>query len=103
MRIVRIFASLVLLFLLLVFLVGNNDRVSVNLIFHSFQEVHLSMVMIVALGLGVLIGYGVALSAVLFSKTEVRAFKYENSKLKEELNHLRNVAVDDELDSEDLN
>lgn len=103
MRIVRIFASLVLLFLLLVFLVGNNDRVSVNLILRSFQDVHLSMVMIIALGLGVLIGYGVALSAVLFSKTEVRAYKYENSKLKDELNHLRNVAVDDELDSEDLN
>lgn len=101
MKIVRVFASLILLFLLLVFLVGNNDKVSVNLIVKSYQDVHLSMVMIIALGVGVLIGYGVALSAVLFSKTEVRAYKYENGKLKDELNHLRNVAVDDELNSED--
>lgn len=101
MKIIRVFASLVLLFLLLVFLVGNSDRVAVNLIVKSFQDVPLSMVMIVVLGVGVLVGYGVALSAVLFAKTETRAFKYENSKLKDELNHLRNVAVDDDIDSGD--
>jgi len=101
MKIVRVFASLILLFLLLVFLLGNNDTVDVNLVFRSFVGVHLSMVMIIAIGVGVAIGYAVALSAVLFAKTEVRAYKYENGKLKDELNHLRNVAVDDVIDSEE--
>ena len=95
MKLVKIFAGLVVLILVLVFLMQNTKVVSVNLVFAQFENVQVAMIMLGALSVGILIGYGVALTNILSSKTEIRSLKTKNRRLSDELNDLRNVAIDE--------
>ena len=62
------------------------------------------MVIFGALSLGVLFGYLIAVFSVLSSKAQNRSLKNDIKKLTDELNELRNVAVNESLykDSEVL-
>jgi len=51
--------------------------------------------MLGALGVGMLIGYGVALMMILAGKSELRSLKNKNQQLVEELNDLRNASIDE--------
>jgi hypothetical protein len=58
--------------------------------------------MLGALTVGMLIGYGVALTNILSGKSELRSLKTKNRRLSDELNDLRNVAIDEGIyDTED--
>ena len=95
MKLVKIFAGLVVLILVLVFLIQNTKVVSVNLVFAQYENVQVAMIMLGALSVGILIGYGVAVTNILSSKTEIRSLKTKNRRLSDELNDLRNVAIDE--------
>jgi len=95
MKLVKIFAGLVVLILVLVFLMQNTKVVSVNLVFAQYENVQVAMIMLGALSVGILIGYGVAVTNILSSKTEIRSLKTKNRQLSDELNDLRNVAIDE--------
>jgi uncharacterized integral membrane protein len=95
MKLVKIFAGLVVLILVLVFLMQNTKVVSVNLIFAQYENVQVAMIMLAALSVGILIGYGVAVTNILSAKTEIRSLKTKNRRLSDELNDLRNVAIDE--------
>ena len=64
MKLVKIFAALVLVIIILYFLLQNNNPVNVDLVFYQKENVPVSVVMLGALGIGMLIGYGVALSLI---------------------------------------
>ena len=95
MKLVKIFAGLVVLILILVFLMQNTKVVSVNLVFAQYENVQVAMIMLGALSVGILIGYGVAVTNILSAKTEIRSLKTKNRRLSDELNDLRNVAIDE--------
>ena len=95
MKLVKIFAGLVVLILVLVFLMQNTKVVSVNLVFAQYENGQVAMIMLGALSFGILIGYGVAVTNILSSKTEIRSLKTKNRRLSDELNELRNVAIDE--------
>ena len=95
MKLVKIFTGLVVLILVLVFLMQNTKVVSVNLIFAQYENVQVAMIMLAALSVGILIGYGVAVTNILSAKTEIRSLKTKNRRLSDELNDLRNVAIDE--------
>ena len=95
MKLVKIFAGLVVLILVLVFLMQNTKVVSVNLVFAQYENVQVAMIMLGALSVGILMGYGVAVTNILSSKTEIRSLKTKNRRLSDELNDLRNVAIDE--------
>jgi uncharacterized integral membrane protein len=95
MKLVKIFAGLVVLILVLVFLMQNTKVVSVNLVFAQYENVQVAMIMLGGLSVGILIGYGVAVTNILSSKTEIRSLKTKNRRLSDELNDLRNVAIDE--------
>ena len=95
MKLVKIFAGLVVLILILVFLMQNTKVVSVNLVFAQYENVQVAMIMLGALSVGILIGYGVAVTNILSGKTEIRSLKTKNRRLSDELNDLRNVAIDE--------
>ena len=95
MKLVKIFAGLVVLILVLIFLMQNTKVVSVNLVFAQYENVQVAMIMLGALSVGILIGYGVAVTNILSSKTEIRSLKTKNRRLSDELNDLRNVAIDE--------
>ena len=97
MKLVKIFATLVLVIIILYFLLQNNNPVNVDLVFYQKENVPVSVVMLGALGIGMLIGYGVALMMILAGKSELRTLKNKNQQLSEELNELRNASIEDDL------
>tara|TARA_B100001142_G_scaffold225837_1_gene223953 strand:- start:1190 stop:1507 length:318 start_codon:yes stop_codon:yes gene_type:complete len=97
MKLVKIFAALVLVIIILYFLLQNNNPVNVDLVFYQKENVPVSVVMLGALGVGMLIGYGVALMMILAGKSELRTLKNKNQQLADELNELRNASIEDDL------
>ena len=95
MKLVKIFAALVLVIIMLYFLLQNNNPVNVDLVFYQKENVPISVVMLGALGVGMLIGYVVALMLILAGKSEIRSLKNKNQQLAEELNELRNANIDE--------
>ena len=95
MKLVKIFVALVLVIIILYFLLQNNNPVDVDLVFYQKEGVAVSVVMLGALGIGMLIGYGVALMMILAGKSELRSLKNKNQQLVEELNDLRNASIDE--------
>ncbi|MFQ6612106.1 MAG: LapA family protein [Fidelibacterota bacterium] len=102
MKLVKIFGLLLLLILILVFLLQNTEQVTVDLIFRKFEHISVAFVMIGALTAGILIGYGVVVAQVFSAKAENRALRLKNKRISDELNDLRNVAIDEGIyDHED--
>ena len=79
MKLVKIFSGLIIMILVLYFLMQNTSLVSVDLIFVEYDNVQVAVVMLGALAVG-----------------------NKNRHLSDELNDLRNAAIDEEIyDSED--
>ena len=102
MKLIKIFGGLVLVLLVLFFLMRNTDLVSVDLVFKKYKDVQVAVVMLGAISVGLIIGYGVAVTNILSSKASLRSLKAKNKTLSDELNDLRNVAIDEGIyDTED--
>ena len=102
MELVKIFGGLAIMILVLFFLMRNTKMVSVDLVFAQYESVKVAVVMLGALAIGIMIGYGVAVTNILSGKTELRSLRTKNKRLSEELNDLRNVGIDEGIyDSED--
>jgi len=95
MKLVKIFGGLVLVLLVLFFLMRNTDLVTVDLVFKVYPNVQVAVVMLGAISVGMIIGYGVAVTNILSSKASLRSLKAKNKTLSDELNDLRNVAIDE--------
>ena len=101
MKLVKIFGGLIIMILVLYFLMQNTSLVSVDLIFVEYDNVQVAVVMLGALAVGTIIGYGAAITNILSNKSELRTLKNKNRHLSDELNDLRNAAIDEEIyDSE---
>ena len=101
MKFVKTFFVILLIFFLLYFLHLNDARVDVNLIYRSFNQVPVSIILLSSLGLGVMIGYFLSLINILKIKSDLRKTDNKNRILTDELNSLRNIAVDEETISEE--
>ena len=101
MKLVKIFAALVLVVIILYFLLQNTNPVDVNLVFVQKEAVPVSVVMLGALSIGMIIGYGAALLLIFAGKSEIRALKNKNRFLSDELNELRNASIDEDIYDED--
>tara|TARA_B100000700_G_C14893650_1_gene783944 strand:- start:24 stop:335 length:312 start_codon:yes stop_codon:yes gene_type:complete len=97
MKLFKTFILIVLVLFLVFFLMQNSAKVYVDLIFISFNNASVAMVIFFSLALGILLGYLFAIFSILSSKAEVRKVNNQNKILSEELNDLRNVAVDEGL------
>ncbi|MFQ6605486.1 MAG: lipopolysaccharide assembly protein LapA domain-containing protein [Fidelibacterota bacterium] len=95
MRLVKILLGLAFILLLLLFLLKNNDMANVDLVVKSYENVHLSIIMLGAIAAGIIIGYGVAIASLISLKTENRVLVRKIKDLSEELSDLRNVAIDE--------
>ncbi len=95
MRLVKILLGLAFILLLLLFLLKNNDTANVDLVVKSYENVHLSIIMLGAIAAGIVIGYGVAVASLISLKTENRVLIRKIKDLSDELSDLRNVAIDE--------
>ncbi len=86
------------------FLGMNNARVDIDLLFKKINDVSISMVIFGSLSLGVIFGYNFAVFSVLSAKAQNRKLQNKIKNLSEELNTLRNVAVNETIyEYDDLN
>jgi len=101
MSLLKIFLSLVLMAVLLWFLALNVDQsiAQLELFTRTFYDVNLVYVLLATFLIGMFIGFFIPVFQVLSARAEVRKFERQNKKLQEELNDLRNVAIEEDLTS----
>ena len=97
MKLIKILFALIIIFSLLLILVENTDTVSVNLIFHTFEKTKVAVLILISVAIGVLIGYGLTVVTLISAKSELRSIKQKNQSITNELNNLRNVAIDQDI------
>ncbi len=95
MRLFKLFFGTLILLGMLWILMKNTETVAIDLIFRKFEDVQVAVMLIVMIGIGVFIGYVMALSIVITNKAESRALRNHNRKLTDEINSLRNITVDE--------
>ena len=102
MKLIKTFLLIVLVLSIVFFLTLNNDKVNVNLWFVQFIDASVNMIIFCSLSIGILSGYLFAIFSILASKADIRSLQIKNRRLSEELNDLRNVAIDEGIyDTED--
>lgn len=95
MRLFKLFFGTLILLCMLWILMKNTETVAIDLIFRKFEDVTVAVMLIVMVGIGVFVGYVMALSIVITNKAESRALRNHNRKLADEINSLRNITVDE--------
>tara|TARA_B100000214_G_scaffold357799_1_gene317767 strand:+ start:744 stop:1058 length:315 start_codon:yes stop_codon:yes gene_type:complete len=101
MKLFKTFFLIIIVLFLIYFLGMNNARVDIDLLFKKINGVSISMVIFGALSLGVIIGYIIAVFSVLSSKAQNRKLQNKIKSLSDELNNLRNVAVNETVYEDD--
>lgn len=79
----------------------NNANVDIDLLFKKFNQVSISMVIFGALSMGVLFGYIIAVFSILSTRAQNRNLQSKIKSLTDELNDLRNVAVNETVYEDD--
>ncbi|HIA94392.1 MAG TPA: LapA family protein [Candidatus Marinimicrobia bacterium] len=98
MKLAKILASMFLILGLVYFLTrnaGENSKVFVDLVFKQYDNASVSMIILGAITIGIFGGYLSAVFSVLSAKSEIRSLQNNNRRLTDELNDLRNVAIDE--------
>ena len=103
MRLVKIFGIILINLVLVYFLAQNaGEKVDLNLLFFSYENVPVFLIILFSLSIGILSGFLSAVIVVLSLKSQIRSLKEKNRLLTDELNDLRNVAIDEGIyDTED--
>jgi len=95
MKLIKTFFLIVLVLSFVLFLMQNSDTVNVDLIFISFNNASVAMVIFGSLATGIILGYLFAIFSILSAKAELRSMQNKNKRISDELNDLRNVAIDE--------
>ena len=102
MKLFKTFIWTLIILSLIFFLMLNTARVHLNLIFTEFNSAPVNMIIFGSIAIGILFGYLIAIFSILSNKSEIRNLRNKNKILTDELNDLRNVAVDEGIyDSDD--
>ena len=102
MKLFKTFIWTLIILSLIFFLMLNTARVHLNLIFTEFNSAPVNMIIFGSIAIGILFGYLIAILSILSNKSEIRNLRNKNKILTDELNDLRNVAVDEGIyDSDD--
>ena len=102
MKLFKTFIWTLIILSLIFFLMLNTARVHLNLIFTEFNSAPVNMIIFGSIAIGILFGYLIAIFSILSNKSEIRNLRNKNKILTDELNELRNVAVDEGIyDSDD--
>ena len=101
-KLIKTFITIVFIFSILYFLHLNDSKVDINLIYKSFYSIPVSVIILGSTGFGIILGYLIAAISIFSAKTKIRRIKNKNLILTEELNNLRNIAVDEDVLVEDV-
>ena len=101
MKLLKTFFLIIIVLFLIYFLSMNNANVDIDLLFKKFNQVSISMVIFGALSIGVLFGYLIAVFSILSARAQNKNLQNKIKSLTDELNDLRNVAVNETVYEED--
>ena len=74
---------------------NSVERVDIHFINYSIKNSYLNVVLLFTLLFGVISGFLTSVFAILSNKTQIKSLQNKNKVLSEELNDLRNVAIDE--------
>ena len=97
MKLIKIFLGIFIILGLLLVLVENTETVTVNLLFHSFENTKVAVLILISSGIGILVGYGLIVTSLISAKSEIRSLKHKAHSISNELNDLRNADIDSDI------
>ena len=101
MKLIKTFFIIIIILFIVYFLSMNSTTADIDLLFKKFNNVSIAMIIFSTLSIGILFGYILAVFSVLSSKAKNRSLQNKIKSLSDELNELRNVAVDENIYEKD--
>jgi len=103
MRLISLFFIVIIMLIIMWFLTQNADQVvkELEIFQYSFEDVDLIKVLFGTFAFGVIMGFLIPVFQYIGAKGETRKLKKEVKKLRSELNDLRNVGIESELEVEE--
>ncbi|HKJ69087.1 MAG TPA: LapA family protein [bacterium] len=100
MGLVKIFISIVVMGVLLWFLALNVDQTvqELQLFTLTLYDVNIVHIILASFLVGILLGFLLPVMQVVQAKSDSRRYERDNRRLRQELNDLRNVSIEEELE-----
>ena len=96
MHLIKIFLLIVFNLIIIVFMTQNsNEKVDIFFLNYSLSGAHLNVVLLFNLLFGVAAGFLASVFIIISNKAQIKSLQNKNSILSDELNDLRNVAIDE--------
>jgi len=103
MHLFKIFLLILFNLIIIVFMTQNSvERVDIHFFNYSIESFYLNVVILFTLLFGVIAGFLTSVFVIFSHKTQIKSLQNKNRILTDELNDLRNVAIDEGIyESED--
>ena len=100
MRLISLFFIVLIVLLIMWFLTQNADQVveELEIFQYSYFKIYLVNVLFGTFAFGVIMGFLIPVFQYLGAKSELRKLKREMKKIRSELDDLRNVGIESELE-----
>ena len=96
MHLIKIFLLIVFNLIIIVFMTQNsNEKVDIFFLNYSLIDTYLNVVLLFNLLFGVAAGFLASVFIILTNKSKIKSLHDKNRILTDELNDLRNVAIDE--------
>ena len=96
MHLFKVFLLILFNLIIIIFMTQNSvERVDIHFINYSIENSYLNVVLLFTLLFGVIAGFLTSAFIIFSTKTHIKSLHNKNRILTEELNDLRNVAIDE--------
>ena len=96
MHLIKIFLLIVFNLIVIVFMTQNsNEKINIFFFNYSLSDAYLNVVLLFNLLFGVAAGFLSAVFIIISHKSQIKSLQNKNRVLTDELNDLRNVAIDE--------
>jgi len=96
MHLFKVFLLILFNIIIIIFMTQNSvERVDIHFVNYSIQDSYLNVVLLFTLLFGVIAGFLTSVFVILSNKNQIKGLQNKNRILTEELNDLRNVAIDE--------
>jgi hypothetical protein len=96
MHLIKIFLLIIFNLIIIVFMTQNsNEKIDIFFLNYSLNDAFLNVVLLFNLLFGVVAGFLSAVFIIISNKSQIKSLQNKNRILTDELNDLRNVAIDE--------
>jgi hypothetical protein len=96
MHLIKIFLLIIFNLIIIVFMTQNsNEKIDIFFLNYSLNDAFLNVVLLFNLLFGVAAGFLSAVFIIISNKSQIKSLQNKNRILTDELNDLRNVAIDE--------